>query len=90
MKAERSKCCKIFLQVVRSCQVISQHEAGVEFVYHRGLSANHRFVRDSDPSDCAFYVLIGSEVHSIVTHTLRKKLTLAIVITSKRSCHKNS
>ena len=90
MKAARSKCCKIFLQVVRSCQVISHHEAGVEFVCRRGLSANNRFVRDSYLSDCAFCVLISSEVRSIVTHTLRKKLTLAIVITSKRSSHKNS
>ena len=78
------------LQVVRSCQVISQQEAAENFVCHRGLPANHRFVRDSERLCFLCLDWLRSAFYCYVTLTLRKNLSLTVIVTTrKRRSHKN-
>ena len=50
-----------------------------DFVCHQGLLGNHRFIRDSE---CVFFVLRCSEVHSVVISTYALEKAMLAIVTS--------
>ena len=97
MKAARNECCKIQKNSPQfppnSKMLLIHFKAAKDFVCHQGLhvSANHRFVRDSERL-CFFVSCLALKcillLHYAFFVTVRERGTLAIVTTRTRTSHK--